>query len=47
MSTWLVYAVTAAYASVAVDQFIKDNMPGAIMYAGYAIANIGVIGMLK
>lgn len=42
MSTWLLYVVTAIYAVVAIDLARKGNWLG-VTFAGYALANIGVI----
>lgn len=47
MSGWLIFLVTIAYAWVALDQSLKDNGPMALVYTGYAIANIGFIWALK
>ena len=42
MSGWLIILVTVIYAGIAVEQFYKGNIPMAIVYAGYAAANIGL-----
>lgn len=47
MSQWLVGAVGLVYSFVAVDQFMKYNYPMAIMWCGYAVAQIGLIMMTK
>lgn len=48
MSTWLVSAVTVAYLGVALDQFLKGAPWVALIWTGYAIANVGMIaGALK
>lgn len=47
MSGWLIAAVTLAYIGVAFDQFQKGNLPMALVWVGYAIANIGMIWALK
>lgn len=47
MSNWLVIAVTLAYVGVCVEQFFKGNMPVALMFAGYSIANLGILGVTK
>ena len=43
MSTWLVIAVTFAYAATAVDLLMRKDYGHALMFAGYAIANVGLI----
>jgi hypothetical protein len=40
MSHWLIGATGLAYAVVAVDQFMKGNVNGAGMWAGYAFAQV-------
>ena len=47
MSTWLVVLVTLAYVGTAIEQALKGNMNTAIMFSGYAIANLGVINVLS
>lgn len=43
MSFWLLIAVTAIYAAVALT-FVQNGQNGlAVMYAGYAFANVGAI----
>lgn len=42
MSKWLVAATGLAYLYVAGEQAWQRNLPMAIVYAGYAIANIGL-----
>ena len=47
MSTWLVAAVGIVYTIVAFDQALKYNYPMAIMWFGYAVAQIGLLMMTK
>jgi hypothetical protein len=47
MSQWLVAATGIAYLWVCVEQAIKGNMPGALMYFGYAFANVGLFFAVK
>lgn len=42
MSQWLVAATGIAYLWVSIEQLIKGNVPMAIVYFGYAIANVGL-----
>ncbi len=42
MSTWLLWLTTLAYAFVAADMARKGQWLG-VTFAGYAIANIGLI----
>lgn len=42
MSGWLIVAVTVVYTGIAVEQLFKGNIPMAVVYAGYAFANIGL-----
>ncbi len=42
MSGWLIIAVTVVYAGISVEQLFKGNIPMAVVYAGYAFANIGL-----
>ena len=42
MSGWLIILVTVIYAGIAVEQLFKGNIPMAVVYAGYAFANIGL-----
>jgi hypothetical protein len=43
MSSWLIAAVGLVYAGVAVDQWLRGDHPMAIVYAGYAFSNIGLM----
>jgi hypothetical protein len=43
MSILLIALTGIAYAGVAVDQSLKGNTPMAIVYAGYALANVGML----
>lgn len=47
MSAALIALVTLAYLGVAVDQLLKGNQPMALVWLGYAIANVGFIWALK
>ena len=43
MSTWLLYAVTAAYIATGIDLWLHDRHGLALCFIGYAIANAGLI----
>ena len=43
MSTWLIGIVTFIYAGVAIDYGIRGNAGMCVVFAGYAVANIGLI----
>ena len=43
MSVPLLAAVTLAYVAVAISEFIKGNIPMAIVFGSYAAANVGLI----
>lgn len=48
MSTWLIWACTAAYAWTCFEQFFISKSPGhGLMFGAYAIANIGILMTLK
>ncbi len=47
MSDWLLWLVTGIYAYVAIEQAYLRNTNMAIVYCGYAIANIGLIRSVK
>lgn len=40
---WLLVGVTVAYVGVAVDFFRYDNWQMAMVFAGYSLANIGLL----
>jgi len=42
MSTWLVALTGLIYLWIAVEQFIKKDYAMAIVYFGYALANVGL-----
>lgn len=42
MSGWLIAITGLMYAAVAVDQALKGGSAMAMVYAGYAFANIGL-----
>ena len=43
MSRWLIAVVTLIYLVVAVDQWRKGAAGPALMFSGYALANVGVV----
>jgi len=43
VSAWLIAVVTLIYIGVAIDQGYEGNTGWALCYAGYAIANVGVM----
>lgn len=43
MGFWLLLAVTLAYAYIAIESFVRGPTTQAIIFAGYAIANIGFL----
>jgi hypothetical protein len=47
MSNMLVFLVTCAYAATAIDLYMRHDLGHAIMFAGYALANVGLIMALK
>lgn len=47
MSTTLVIITTLCYALTAVDLYVKDDIGHAIMFAGYALANVGLLMALQ
>lgn len=48
MSTLLLSIVTAIYVGIGILETIKGNFPGGIVFAGYALANVGVMmGLLR
>jgi hypothetical protein len=46
MSGWLIGLVGLIYAGVCVDQYSQGNTGWAVIYFGYALANIGSIMVL-
>ena len=46
MSAWVLAGVTAAYVVTAVDLYVTGRPAMALCFAGYAIANIGLIADL-
>jgi hypothetical protein len=46
MSAALLLAVTAAYAGIACSEAIKGNWSMTTVFAGYALANVGLIAAL-
>jgi hypothetical protein len=47
VSTWLVIAVTFAYAATAVDLLLRKDYGHAVMFGGYCLANCGLIWAIK
>lgn len=47
MSVPLIALVTIAYFGVSLDQLWKGNEWMALVWLGYAIANVGMMGALK
>jgi hypothetical protein len=47
MSGGLLAIVTVMYLGVAADQFAKGQPWMALVWAGYAIANVGFLGAIK
>jgi hypothetical protein len=47
MSTPLLIIVTAIYGLVAVDFARRGNGPMAVVFAGYAVANVGFIAATR
>ena len=47
MSGGLLGIVTLMYMGVAADQFAKGNPWMGLVWAGYALANIGMLGVVK
>lgn len=47
MSAWLIALTGLIYAGVAVEQYLKGNMPLAVVYIGYAFSNIGLYVIAK
>lgn len=47
MSGWLVALTGGIYAYIAVEQGLKGNSSMAIVYFGYALANVGLYMAVK
>ena len=47
MSAWLIAFTGLIYAGVAIDQALKKEWPGCVIYAGYAFSNIGLYQIAK
>ena len=43
MGAWLLGAVTVAYLGVSVDYYRNGNPFDAVVFAGYALANVGFL----
>jgi hypothetical protein len=46
LADWLVVGVTITYAVAAVLYAVKRNWPSCVVFAGYAVANVGVLWAL-
>ncbi len=44
---WLLIGVTIAYVGVAVDLSLRHQWPFAIVFAGYSMANVGMLWSMK
>lgn len=42
MSSWLIALTGCIYLAVAVEQLVKGNMGMAVMFAAYALSNVGI-----
>lgn len=47
MSAWLIALTGFIYAGVAVDQYLKGAGSMAVVYFGYALANVGMYALAK
>jgi hypothetical protein len=47
VSAWLIAFVGLIYLYVAVEQYAGGNRPMALVFAGYALANVGLYVMEK
>lgn len=47
MSNLFLFVVTVLYAGVAADQVMKGEYPMAMVWSGYALANIGFLFVVK
>lgn len=47
MSGWLIAITGCIYAYVAMEQYVKGNIPAAITWGSYAMANVGLWMMAK
>lgn len=47
MSSWLVAIIGFVYLYIAAEQYIKGNPGMAVMFSGYALANVGIIMGIK
>lgn len=43
MSIYLLFAVTIVYAGIALLQAINGNIPMALVFGGYTLANLGLL----
>lgn len=47
MAGWLIALTGGIYAAIAVQMFVKGNIPMTIVYAGYAFSNVGLYFIAK
>ena len=47
MSAWLIGLTGLIYLGVAVDQYVKGAGAMAVVYFGYALANVGMYALAK
>ena len=47
MSTWLIVLVTLAYLATSIQQAVQRNYPVSVMFFGYAVANVGILSLIK
>jgi hypothetical protein len=47
MSAWLIAVIGFVYGYIAIEQFMKNEIPMSIIYAGYAFSNIGLFLTIK
>ena len=44
---WVLGGVTVAYAAVAIDLIFRGNVPMAVVFGGYCLANVGMMVAIK
>lgn len=47
MAAWLIALTGLQYAAVAVQMYLKGNIPLTVVYAGYAFSNVGLYVIAK
>lgn len=47
MSAALLWCVTGIYAVVGIDQAVRGNGPLSMVFAGYVVANLGLIWAMR